>query len=139
MPSNSVPQTQQRVPQQSGLQVQTLDGPANCRRKVKPSDNIVVHYHGTLTDGTVFDSSYQRNQPFNVQIGVGNVIQGWDQGIVGMCPGEKRRLIIPPELGYGQTVTYSYHKTFLALFFYLSTLDFPLNVMYEISKKAGFF
>ena len=103
-PSNSVPQTQQRVPQQGGLQVQTLDGPANCRRKVKPGDNIVVHYHGTLTDGTVFDSSYQRNQPFNVQIGVGNVIQGWDQGIVGMCPGEKRRLIIPPELAYGQTV-----------------------------------
>ena len=58
-----------------------------------------------MTDGTVFDSSVQRNQPFNVQIGVGNVIQGWDQGIIGMCPTEKRQLVIPPELGYGQTVS----------------------------------
>merc|ERR1719400_746703 len=87
--------------QQNGLQVRTLDGPTDCRRKVQSGDNIVVHYHGTLTDGKVFDSSYERNQPFNVQIGVGKVIKGWDQGIVGMCPGEKRKLTIPPELGYG--------------------------------------
>ena len=55
-------------------------------------------------DGNVFDSSYQRNQPFEVQIGVGKVIKGWDQGIVGMCVNEKRRLVIPPELGYGSRV-----------------------------------
>ena len=58
-------------------------------------------------DGTVFDSSYNRNQPFDVQIGVGKVIKGWDQGIVGMCVGEKRRLVIPPELGYGSRVRIS--------------------------------
>ena len=92
--------------QRQGLQVQTLEGsPTDCRRKVQPGDNIVVHYHGTLTNGKVFDSSYERNQPFNVQIGVGKVIKGWDQGIVGMCPGEKRQLIIPPELGYGDRVS----------------------------------
>ena len=92
--------------QRQGLQVQTLEGsPTACRRKVQPGDNIVVHYHGTLTNGKVFDSSYERNQPFNVQIGVGKVIKGWDQGIVGMCPGEKRQLIIPPELGYGDRVS----------------------------------
>merc|ERR1719369_2670732 len=89
------------VAQQNGLQIITLDGPTDCRRKVTSGDNIVVHYHGTLTDGKVFDSSYERNQPFDVQIGVGKVIKGWDQGIVGMCPGEKRQLVIPPELGYG--------------------------------------
>ena len=55
-------------------------------------------------DGLVFDSSYQRNKPFEVQIGVGKVIRGWDQGIVGMCVGEKRRLVIPPKLGYGSKV-----------------------------------
>ena len=91
--------------QRNGLQVRTLDGPTDCRRKVQSGDNIVVHYHGTLTDGKVFDSSYERNQPFNVQIGVGKVIKGWDQGIVGMCPGEKRQLVIPPELGYGSRVS----------------------------------
>jgi FKBP-type peptidyl-prolyl cis-trans isomerase len=57
--------------------------------------------------GSVFDSSYERNKPFNVQIGVGKVIKGWDQGIVGMCVGEKRRLVIPPELGYGSRVRIS--------------------------------
>ena len=91
--------------QQNGLQIRTTDGPTNCRRKVKAGDEIIIHYHGTLTNGKVFDSSYERNQPFNVQIGVGKVIKGWDQGIVGMCPGEKRQLVIPPELGYGDRVS----------------------------------
>jgi len=91
------------VAQQSGLQIETVGGPTDCSRKVQAGDRISVHYHGTLNsfDGTVFDSSYNRNQPFDVQIGVGKVIKGWDQGIVGMCVGEKRRLVIPPELGYG--------------------------------------
>ena len=66
----------------------------------------MLDYDGTLNsfDGFVFDSSYQRNQPFEVQIGVGEVIKGWDKGIVGMCVDEKRRLVIPPELGYGSRV-----------------------------------
>ena len=102
--------------QQSGLQIETVGGPTDCSRKVQAGDRISVHYHGTLNsfDGNVFDSSYQRNQPFEVQIGVGKVIKGWDQGIVGMCVGEKRRLVIPPELGYGSRVrllcTFSLHQ-----------------------------
>lgn len=63
--------------------------------------NVSVHYTGWLTDGTKFDSSVDRGQPFQFPLGAGRVIQGWDQGVVGMKIGEKRKLTIPPEMGYG--------------------------------------
>lgn len=66
-----------------------------------PGDNVSVHYTGWLTDGRKFDSSYERNQPFRFRLGAGKVIQGWDKGVTGMRVGEKCRLTIPPELGYG--------------------------------------
>lgn len=56
-----------------------------------------------MEDGTEFDSSYPRGQPLSFTVGAGQVIKGWDQGLLGMCEGEKRRLVIPPELGYGKT------------------------------------
>jgi rhodanese-related sulfurtransferase len=62
---------------------------------------ISVHYEGRLSDGTVFDSSKPRGAPFSFVLGAGKVIKGWDTGILGMRPGEKRVLTIPPELGYG--------------------------------------
>ncbi len=64
---------------------------------------ISVHYEGKLTDGTVFDASRPRGQPFSFTLGKGQVIKGWDLGVEGMTVGEIRRLTIPPELGYGAT------------------------------------
>lgn len=69
--------------------------------EVKSGDTVVMHYTGTLENGTKFDSSVDRNQPFETQIGVGQVIKGWDQGVPGMKIGGKRKLTIPSELGYG--------------------------------------
>jgi hypothetical protein len=62
---------------------------------------VSVNYKGQLTDGTEFDSSYKRNQPFSFTLGAGQVIAGWDQGVAGMKVGGKRKLTIPASLGYG--------------------------------------
>lgn len=62
---------------------------------------VTVHYTGTLENGTKFDSSVDRRQPFSFVIGVGQVIKGWDEGVMGMKVGGKRKLVIPSSLGYG--------------------------------------
>lgn len=69
---------------------------------VKPGDMVVMHYLGTLKDGKKFDSSYDRGEPFETQIGVGQVIEGWDRGVPGMKVGGKRKLTIPGNLAYGE-------------------------------------
>ena len=85
---------------ETGLYIQTLregSGPV-----VRRGERVRVHYEGWLTDGTMFDSSRDRQEPLEIPIGMDRVIDGWDQGIVGMRVGEVRRLVVPPELAYGQ-------------------------------------
>lgn len=73
----------------------------NCPIKSRKGDVLNMHYTGKLEDGTEFDSSIPRDRPFTFTLGTGQVIKGWDQGLLGMCEGEKRKLVIPSELGYG--------------------------------------
>jgi len=84
------------------LKIEVLHKPDDCDVKSQKGALLSMHYKGTFEDGKQFDSSYDRNQPFTFQIGVGQVVKGWDQGLLDMCIGEKRRLIVPPHLGYGE-------------------------------------
>jgi len=69
--------------------------------QAKSGDRVEVHYTGWLLDGTKFDSSVDRGRPFTFPLGAGRVIRGWDEGVAGMKVGGKRKLVIPPGLGYG--------------------------------------
>ena len=82
---------------------QKVDIKVGTGQEAKTGDTVSVNYTGTLSNGTVFDSSYKRGTPFEFQLGSGNVIKGWDLGLVGMKVGGTRKLVIPPELGYGAT------------------------------------
>ena len=78
----------------------TKEPPADCERKTQKGDLLAMHYHGTLeATGKKFDSSRDRNEPFEFRFGKGQVIQGWEQGLKDMCVGEQRKLIVPPHLG----------------------------------------
>ncbi|CAH1447146.1 unnamed protein product [Lactuca virosa] len=83
------------------LQIGVKFKPASCEIQAHKGDRVKVHYRGKLTDGTVFDSSFERGDPIEFELGTGQVIKGWDQGLLGMCVGEKRKLKIPSKLGYG--------------------------------------
>jgi FKBP-type peptidyl-prolyl cis-trans isomerase len=69
--------------------------------QAKAGDDVLVHYTGMLTDGTVFDSSRTRGEPFQFRLGAGRVIKGWDEGIARLRVGDRALLVIPPALGYG--------------------------------------
>ena len=82
-----------------GLQI--TDEVTGTGAQAKARNAVAVNYIGTLTNGTKFDSSYDRGQPFSFVLGAGQVIKGWDEGVLGMKVGGKRKLVIPASLGYG--------------------------------------
>jgi len=84
---------------ESGLQYEELTEGTGAEAAV--GQTVSVHYTGWLTDGQKFDSSKDRNQPFEFSLGAGMVIRGWDEGVQGMKVGGVRKLTIPPQLGYG--------------------------------------
>ncbi|NMF87433.1 FKBP-type peptidyl-prolyl cis-trans isomerase [Aromatoleum petrolei] len=83
----------------SGLVIEDLE--VGSGATAAAGKRVSVHYTGWLTDGKKFDSSKDRNDPFDFPLGAGHVIRGWDEGVQGMQEGGKRKLTIPPELGYG--------------------------------------
>ncbi len=99
-PSNTMSDDDNKaVTTPSGLKYEVLK--AGDGATPKTGQTVVVHYTGTLVDGTKFDSSRDRGQPFSFKLGVGQVIKGWDEGLSTMKVGDRRKLTIPPELGYG--------------------------------------
>merc|ERR1711971_879991 len=86
------------------LQIGVKKRVENCEMKSRKGDKLSMHYTGTLhSDGSQFDSSLDRGEPLSFTLGAGQVIKGWDQGLLAMCVGEKRKLVIPADLGYGDT------------------------------------
>lgn len=83
------------------LQIGVKKKVENCSRRSKNGDRLSMHYTGTLENGEEFDSSLPRGEPFVFTLGMGQVIKGWEQGLLNMCEGEKRKLVIPSDLGYG--------------------------------------
>ena len=99
--SNYIKTEEKKEEPKPELKIETME--QGQGQEVKSGNVISVHYTGYLENGTKFDSSVDRGTPFEFQIGMGQVIKGWEQGLIGMKVGEKRKLIIPPELGYGST------------------------------------
>ena len=95
--------------------------------EAKAGDNVKVHYVGTLPDGKEFDASKKHGQPFDFELGAGRVIKGWDQGVAGMKVGGKRKLTVPPSLGYGA-------RGFPPVIPPNSTLNFEVELL-DVKKK----
>jgi len=98
-PSAAVPSSGATITTASGLQYVILQ--EGTGDGVTAGKKVTVHYTGWLTNGTKFDSSLDRGRPFDFNLGIGQVIKGWDEGVQGMKVGEKRKLLIPSALGYG--------------------------------------
>jgi peptidylprolyl isomerase len=94
--------TMEQQPTKTASGLQYIDTVVGTGPMPKTGQRVTVHYTGTLKNGTKFDSSVDRGQPFTFVIGVGQVIRGWDEGVATMKVGGKRKLMIPPNLGYGE-------------------------------------
>lgn len=107
----------------SGLQYQEIT--VGTGQEAKNGDTVTVHYVGTLEDGTQFDSSRDRGEPFQVTIGTGGVIAGWEEGLQGMRVGGTRKLVVPPELGYGAQAVGDVIPANSTLIFEIELLSIP--------------
>ena len=110
-----------------GFKYRTLKEGNDNLRPAQNGDNLRVQYIGTFTNGKQFDSSYQNGRPFSFTLGGGQVIQGWDQGVVGMLVGERRELIIPSRLGYGSRAVGNIPPN--------STLVFSIELVQNLSAQ----
>ena len=99
MPTQKNEQSQN---EQAPTELQIEDLTVGIGAEAQTGNTVSVHYKGTLLNGTVFDSSYNRGTPFSFTLGQNRVIQGWEQGVLGMKVGGKRKLVIPPDLAYGE-------------------------------------
>ncbi|KAI1285738.1 Peptidyl-prolyl cis-trans isomerase FKBP14 [Halotydeus destructor] len=122
------------------LKIETVFKPDTCDRQTKKGDQLSMHYTGTLLDGTEFDSSRGRGEPFRFQLGIGQVIKGWDTGLIGMCIGEKRVLTIPSKLAYGESGAGDKIPANAGLKFDVECVDIeegsaPVNVFSEIDAN----
>lgn len=102
---NSLPQIPETKPIEATgkLHIGIKKRAENCERQAQKGDSLHMHYRGSLKEGgSEFDNSYKRGQPLVFTLGTGQVIKGWDQGLLGICAGEKRKLVIPPHLAYGE-------------------------------------
>uniref|UniRef100_A0A673N3B5 peptidylprolyl isomerase n=2 Tax=Sinocyclocheilus rhinocerous TaxID=307959 RepID=A0A673N3B5_9TELE len=117
------------------VEVQSL--PDHCPRKSEVGDFVRYHYNGSLLDGTFFDSSYSRNRTYDTYIGKGYVIAGMDQGLLGVCVGERRRIVIPPHLAYGEEGTGTKIPGSAVLVFDVHIIDFhnPSDIVEITSVK----
>lgn len=105
---NSLPRMPEEKPKEleGKLQIGIKKKAENCKHQAQKGDTLHMHYRGYLKEGgTEFDNSYKRGQPLIFTLGTGSVIKGWEQGLLGTCAGEKRKLVIPPHLGYGEVGT----------------------------------
>ena len=99
-PSVFLQTQQEEIPMETELKIEDIK--VGTGAEAKAGDTILVHYIGTFLSGQKFDSSLDRGTPLQFVLGVGQVIQGWDQGVLGMKVGGKRKLTIPPNLAYGE-------------------------------------
>ncbi|XP_024128307.1 peptidyl-prolyl cis-trans isomerase FKBP10 [Oryzias melastigma] len=106
------------------LTVEVTEVPEGCTRRTVVGDYVRYHYNGTFQDGALFDSSYQRNSTYNTYIGMGYVIHGMDKALQGLCTGEKRRIVIPPHLAYGEKGVGGLIPGSAVLVFHIHIIDF---------------
>jgi len=126
-PAESAKPAERAAEAPSNEKLETKDLVVGKGAEAKTGDHVKVHYVGTLTNGSEFDSSKKHGKPFEFDLGGGNVIKGWDQGVVGMKVGGKRKLTVPPSLGYGA-------RGFPPVIPPSSTLLFEVELL-EVKKK----